>query len=272
MILQPTLTGEYVYLFLWGIFGMILLSVAIIAFFVVYQRKIFAQERLRGLEKQTHQQELLSAAVEVQESERRRIARDLHDDIGSLLTATRLYLRQLTPDSTEIKVARIRDSSLGMIDDMIANTRRISHDLLPPSLEKFGFQAAAEDLCERIESSEALTVHFQNATADDLRLASKKEVALYRILQELLTNTIKHAAADEVTLRLATDEDNFSFHYTDDGVGFSAAQHSNEGLGLRNIESRVSVIGGHVIVNSSAGIGVHYAITLPILSGSTSIK
>jgi signal transduction histidine kinase len=117
----------------------------------MYQRRILEEERKRVEKEKAHQMALLSAAVDVQETERRRIASDLHDDIGSLLSATRLYLQQLCIDASAEKTESIKKESLNILDEMIQNTRRITHDLLPPVLEKFGFQAAAEDLCERIE-------------------------------------------------------------------------------------------------------------------------
>ncbi|MFK8163574.1 MAG: sensor histidine kinase [Lewinella sp.] len=213
-------------------------------------------------EEKSHQKDLLTAAVEVQETERRRIASDLHDDIGSLLSATRLYLRQLTPDATAERATEIKDQALSILDEMIQNTRRITHDLLPPALEKFGFQAAAEDLCERIDGSGGLRVNFTSATED--RLAPKREIALYRVLQELLNNTMKHAKAKNVNVDISWGQEKFSFMYQDDGKGFDLDTIKSKGLGLRNIESRVSLIGGTLNSITSPGNGLRVDVLLPL--------
>ncbi len=246
---------------LWGVGGMLLLSVALIVFFVVYQRRLLEQQRLLQEEERKHQKQLLAAAVEIQETERRRIASDLHDDIGSLLSATRLYLRQLSPEATPEKTLSIKSESLSILDEMIQNTRRITHDLLPPVLEKFGFQAAAEDLCDRVRNSGGIGVRFSASTEE--RLAPKREIALYRVLQELVNNTLKHAEAKNISVDLAWSRDNFSFNYQDDGKGFDLSGQQAGGLGLRNIESRVSLIDGSLISNTAPGKGLAVNITLP---------
>lgn len=262
MIFLANLSGEYLNLFLAGVFGMVLLSVSLVVFFVIYQRRILEKERERQEEEKIHQKELLTAAVDIQETERRRIASDLHDDIGSLLSATRLYLRQLTPDATVERATEIKDQALNILDEMIQNTRRITHDLLPPTLEKFGFQAAAEDLCERIDHSGGLRVNFSSATED--RLEAKREIALYRVLQELLNNTMKHAKAQNISVDLSWGQDQFYFVYQDDGKGFDQAGTKSKGLGLRNIESRVSLIDGTLSSVSSPGNGLRVNIALPL--------
>lgn len=262
MTFLARLSGEYASLLLLGVGLIVLLSVGVIAFFVVYQRRLFAEERARTLAEQAHQRELLAASVSVQESERARIARNLHDEIGSLLTAARLYLRQL-PTEAPGKTPAIREQSLAIVDDMIHNTRRITHDLLPPTLEKFGFQAAAEDLCVRIDRTDSLRVTLvDNST--DRRLRPAAELALYRILQELLNNTLKYAAARTVSLKLDRSPTAFTFLYTDDGRGFDPALADGKGLGLRNIEGRVSVVGGRLERITSPGNGLRVTITLPL--------
>jgi len=261
MMFLTDLSGNYLNLFLAGIFGMLLLSISLVVFFIVYQRRILGQERLRQREVQVHQKELLTAAVEVQEAERSRIASDLHDDIGSLLSATRLYLRQLKPTTTKAKTGEIRDQALAILDEMIQNTRRITHDLSPPALEKFGFQAAAEDLCERINGSGGMRVIFSSTSEE--RLHPKREIALYRVLQELLNNTIKHARADTVGVEVGQGPEQFKFIYQDNGRGFDPEKTKLNGLGLRNMESRVTLMGGSMSFESSPGKGLRVEVAVP---------
>ncbi|SEP59623.1 sensor histidine kinase [Neolewinella agarilytica] len=255
------ISAESVNILLAGIVGMLLLSVALVVFFIVYQRRIFEQQRIRLAEEQAHQKQLLTAAVEVQETERRRIARDLHDDIGSLLSATRLYLRQLKPDSSPEKSASIRAESLSILDEIIQNTRRITHDLLPPVLEKFGYQAAAEDLCERVGKSGGMKMIYSGGS-NQRRLEDKQEIALYRVLQELVNNTLKHAKASEIEVVNSWQGDLFKFRYRDDGKGFDPLTVKSGGLGLKNIESRITLVGGSLDWKSAPGDGLEVNISL----------
>lgn len=253
-------------LLLSGIVGMLLLAVALVLFFVIYQRRLLAQQLEARAEEQRHQLQLLSAAVEVQETERRRIARDLHDDIGSLLSAARLYLRQLSPDNDPSRNEAVKDEALGIMDEMIRNTRRITHDLLPAELEKFGFFAAAEDLCQRVHNTGAIVVTFRGNL--ERRLEKRQEIPLYRVLQELINNSLKHAEATQIEVTTEWRTDRFLFHYHDNGKGFSIPAGGYAGLGLKNIESRISLISGELQVVTAPGQGleVHISLPLPILT------
>jgi len=240
---------------------MILLSVSLVVFFVVYQRRINAQEQLRREQERAHQKELLTAAVAIQEAERRRIASDLHDGIGSLLSATRLYLRQLKPNVVGAKAEEIKHASLNILDEVIQNTRRITHDLLPPVLEKFGFHAAAEDLCEKIDGSGGVIIDYN--FKNEKRLTGVQEVALYRIVQELINNTLKHAGAKKITINGGWQQGLYHLQYTDDGKGFTFKENEAVGLGLRNIESRITVLNGELKWKTSPGEGISVNICLP---------
>jgi len=262
MIVLAALDGDFLNFLVAGVFGMLVLSLGLIFFFIIYQRRLFEQQRMRIAEEKAHQQALLSAAVEVQESERRRIARDLHDDIGSLLSATRLYLRQLSPEAKPEQTIAIKEESLSILDEMIQNTRRITHDLLPTELEKFGFLAAAEDLCERVDRSGGIKVNF--CCSSDRRLPQRQEVAMFRVLQELVNNTLKHAEANHVAVNTAWLQDRFHFRYEDDGKGFDIPPGGYSGLGLKNIESRVSLVGGTLAFETAPAAGLTVDIHLPI--------
>lgn len=252
-------------LLLIGIIAMLLLAVALVVFFVVYQKRLISQQMINQHDREAHQRELLTAAVEVQENERRRIASDLHDDIGSLLSAARLYLRQFDPQASPAENELIKEESLEIISKIIQNTRRITHDLLPAELEKFGLFATAEDLCNCISRSGQLTVHL--AVSKPFRFESNKEVALYRVLQELINNTIKHAEASNIEVEYYWKQSSLFFRYLDNGSGFdlgAALKRGGAGLGLRNIESRISIIGGTLHYESAPGKGLAVSIEVPV--------
>lgn len=252
-------------LLLIGIIAMLLLAVALVVFFVVYQKRLISQQMINQHDREAHQRELLTAAVEVQENERRRIASDLHDDIGSLLSAARLYLRQFDPQASPAENDRVKEESLEIISKIIQNTRRITHDLLPSELEKFGLFAAAEDLCERINRTGQVSMNL--VTSKSIRFALNKEVALYRVLQELINNTLKHAAAENIQVEYFWKQDRLVCRYIDDGKGFDTAvvlKRGRAGLGLRNIESRISIIGGILHYESTPGKGLEVSIEVPV--------
>ncbi len=258
--------GFSIPLLLAGIIGMLLLALAVIVFFVVYQKRLFAQnERLREQEL-AYQRNLVDAAIQTQETERRRIAADLHDEIGSMLSAVRLYMRQLKPEGDPQKNADLKEQSLDILSNIIGQTRQITHNLMPPSLEQFGLVAATEDLCGVVGQSEVLDVHF--STNAEERLHADQEIALYRVLQELLNNTLKHAEAKQVWVAFNFGAQELTLTYRDDGKGFELPSSTDErrrafGLGWKSIESRVHFVKGELEVQSAPQEGLEVQIQLP---------
>ena len=246
-----------------GIAGMLLLAIAIVLFFVIYQKRLLAQQgELLQLESD-YQKGLLASSIETQEVERKRIASDLHDSVGSLLSATKLYLRKLNPEIETTDIGFLKKEALHLIEETIVNVRSITHDLSPQSLERFGLMAAVEDLVERLNEPGPLVLEFQYD--ENRRFDSKKEVALYRILQELLNNTLKHAEAKKVQIKFELQENQFHLLYTDDGKGFDRTQQKEngaKGLGLRSIESRVNFLNGELDMQSAPQQGLRVIIKI----------
>ncbi|MEM6396522.1 MAG: sensor histidine kinase [Bacteroidota bacterium] len=260
---MDTQTDMTLTVLLGGIITLLVMAIALVIFFVLYQRRLFAQQNEIVEQERSHQRQLLSAAVEVQESERRRIAGDLHDDIGSLLSAARLYLKQLPVDEPEGE--EIKSETLGIVSQIITNTRRITHDLMPSELEKFGLSAAVEDICNRIDRSDDIEVGFRSDLTQ--RLNSKCEVALYRVVQELANNTLKHAEASRIEVELTAQGEEFILRYADNGKGFDpniTSTRGGSGLGLRNIESRTSLINGKLDYQTAPGEGLSVTVRLPL--------
>lgn len=243
-----------------GIIGMLLLSIAIVFFFLIYQKRLLAQQgKLLKLEAE-HQKRLLNASLQAQEAERKRIAADLHDSVGSLLAATKMYVKQVKPGEQEGVAHRAKEEALNLIEETIVNIRSITHNLLPPSLERFGLVAAVEDLCKRLDELNQLNIQFEYN--EDRRIPVEQEVALYRIVQELLNNTFKHAAAQEVELKLNYQPQSLQLTYRDDGKGIDfdweerlQKEASGIGMGLKNIESRVNFLNAHFSINSQTNKG-----------------
>lgn len=249
--------------------AMVIMAVFVIVFIIYYQRKRLEQEKnLRDVEK-SYQRMLLDTALNSEEAERRRIAQDLHDDIGTMLSLTKLSLNQLyknmNRDDSRSEFNLHKAQSL--VEETIIHVRRITRDLVPTTLEQFGLVAAIEEFIHRLSGNLSLTVHFQCDAENIPRLAPKVELALYRIMQELVNNAIKHANCDEIEIDLHLDKGKLELQVTDNGKGLDVSPEGtrqSEGLGLRNIESRLSVINGAVNYQKPGVRGLRARVQIPV--------
>ncbi|MEM9820375.1 MAG: ATP-binding protein, partial [Bacteroidota bacterium] len=150
-----------------------------------------------------------------------------------------------------------------LLNDMITQVRDVSHELLPNELIRFGLVAAIEDHCERLAKLNHLDVAFVYDQSYDFPKMQK--LSLYRIIQELTNNTLKHAEASQIEIKLRTEMDMLLFTYRDNGKGFDQTklQTKKMGLGLKSIESRASMLGGEVVVQSALGSGFQVSISWP---------
>ncbi|MGI4834145.1 MAG: PAS domain-containing sensor histidine kinase [Janthinobacterium lividum] len=202
------------------------------------------------------QQELHAVILRTQEEERRRIAESLHNGVGQLLHATRLHLDTL-PTSEAVR------ASQDLLNEAIRATRSILFELTPPVLEGFGLPAALRELVRRIPASHlAVSLHLQNL---DEPLPAPLATAVYRIVQELLNNVMKHAQAQEVFVSVALEDDQLHLSVEDDGLGLDPqAQAASTGIGLAGIRTRVGLLGGALEVKSRPGRGTGFFLQLPV--------
>lgn len=217
---------------------------------------------LRQRENRIHRQHQRNTrlAVELQEQIKKNLARDLHDEIGTQLATLKLYVSRLSdPPGHSARPTSLSDLARQLISDIIGNIRNLLRELSPRTLEEYGYSAAVEELLSRIDKS-TLETHFW---ADELpsRLDSETELMLYRITQELLNNTLKHANARQVSIRLVYEEPLLKLYYNDDGQGFDYKE-ARRGLGIGNIESRVALINGEIDWQSAPGEGTRAIVTL----------
>nr|WP_293836920.1 sensor histidine kinase [uncultured Arsenicibacter sp.] len=245
---------------------LLMMAIFIIIFVAYYQHKQ-AQQRLALKEMQErHRQELMAATFHGQEAERRRLAQDLHDDIGTMLSVAKLTLnqleRQLTPETPPSHQAR---KTRQLLDDTLKNVRRISRDLVPTTLERFGLLASLEELVGNA-SNDLVDVRLERPeTLPPLTPAI--EIMIYRIVQELVSNAIKHAGANSIVIQLFPAQKEIRLNVFDDGRGFDldeVLQNKQRGLGIRNIESRLSVVDGHVTFDVAPGRGSHIYVQVPL--------
>jgi len=240
----------------------LLMAGVMITFFYFSKKKILKKELEKRDLRISHQKELLRSIILTQEEERARIAQDLHDDISSKLNIVSLngHLlkeKSLPPDEAD----RIREAIVELTGKALENSRRIAHDLLPPVLEKFGLVAGIEELVQEFEASKRVTTSF----SQDLSREPEDErtsLQVFRILQELMNNSLRHGKSTRITINLSEADGRFTCHYTDNGKGMDAQTLKNaRGLGLRNIENRIEILEGTFSIDSQPGNGVRVHFT-----------
>lgn len=256
-------TVDTYFILFMGTFGMLLLACAAIFLFIIYhQRNIRAKEDLHEMETQ-HQQRLIFSNLHTLEDERKRFAEDLHDEIGASLSAIRLHASRIENEAGDQETKNRLKDVKEIIDQAMASTRRISHNMLPPGLELFGLSKIVDDLAVQI--SKANAIHISVITPQAMpRLDYKAELMLYRVLQELLNNTIKHAGASEVQISFSADDTSCHIFYSDNGKGFDTTDVRYNGLGLRNLETRLKMINGNYSFFSSPGKGLEVKMSIPL--------
>jgi len=248
---------------------LIFIGIAIVVFFIFSRRKIVQTELEKANLEIEYQRELLQSTILTQEEERQRIAQDLHDAISSKLNVVSLNANILASgiDDKE-EIGRIGESIRKITGTVLENSRRIAHDLLPPTLEKFGLQAALEELCEEVEATQKFKMHYEIDYLEP-QLNPKCELHLFRIVQELFNNTIKHSGATEIDLTLTPNENGVSLHYKDNGKGFKLEDVRNaKGLGMSGIENRAIIMDARLEVISDLGKGIDVTVKCKACHGN----
>jgi two-component system, NarL family, sensor kinase len=249
--------------FLFGGLAMVVLAL----FVLIYLRqraakeKIIAAQKIRQLEDEKKMMGV-KLLVEGQEEERKRIATELHDGLGVLLSATKMQIALLSDKNPEHK--EMVDKAARMLEQASGDVRKISHNMMPGLLTKLGFFEAVEDLFENIADSGEMNA-VCSITGEQDRLAENKEIMLYRIVQEMVNNSLKHAKAGNIDLQISVLTGLLDLKYSDDGKGFDFNQKlESDSIGLKSIQSRVDFLNGKLEVASKPGEGVIYNLVVPV--------
>ncbi len=220
------------------------------------------RNRIRLLKKR--QTEQIRAAIHAQEEERKRISRDLHDDIGTKLSALKLFLSSLELKAHAIhqeEIVSLAQNSEQFIQEVVKDLRNLLINLSPTVLEDFGYTNAVEGLANKI--NETKLIHFDlNVFGFKQRLQKDYELALYRITQELINNILKHADAKNISLQTGQRDDKIVLLIEDDGKGFDVNLHK-DGYGLKNLETRTKLLNGKITIESIPGKGTTTLIEIP---------
>lgn len=255
------------YLIFLGTIAMVSLTLGIVFFVILHQRKVIRfNKQLKKLE-DDKQQILLNASIKYQEEERNRIAADLHDDVGPLLATARLYLNENMVNQEPAAQLQSIFSAKQIIDDAIQLIRNISHSMMPPTLKNFGLESAMSDLFQKINGSGTInaSVRFHDYRT---RLKLEHELLIFRILQELVNNIIKHSNAGFIHLTQNANATHSYLRLHHDGHGivqteFDRLNHVSHGLGLKNIASRIKVLNGRIFFEIDPS-HTYYKVTLEI--------
>lgn len=249
------------------IVAIILLTALIIISGVLFYRKKQIEQQSKLDTEIALQKEIRTKAIlDAEEKERRRIAQDLHDGVGQLLSAAKLNLSNLdskiTNQTEEQKIAM--QNALNLVDDSVKEVRTVSHNMMPNTLIKLGLASAVREFITKLGNAPTLKVDLE-IVGLDTRLDKQIETVLYRVIQEIVNNIIKHAKASQISMQLIRHETELNIMIEDNGVGFDTNQLDNfEGIGLKGIQTRIEFLNGSVHFDSTVGRGTTVIIDVPL--------
>lgn len=238
----------------------------IILVLLLYNRFRLVQKNRRQQEHSRLQNELFNAIVSTQDQERKRIAQDIHDSLGSVLSAAKLKLSELESGRMNMDADEMEkfQSTMSLLDEASTELRNISHNIMPATLSKLGLVAALQNLIGKISGRQELQVSF-SAHGFEERLEENTEISIYRIILELLNNIVKHANADTVSIQMIRYPDYINLIVEDNGRGFDfhKIMEDKKGIGLGNIFSRVEFLKGTIDFDSAPEQGTTVIIEIP---------
>ena len=206
-----------------------------------------------------HNENILRTTIKTQEEERRRISESLHNGLGQLLYGVKLSLDQMNRQTDDPQLSKIlRKNTEDLLTQAIQETRRISHELSPSILENFGLQVAVNDICQQFNKAVNIRCDFQSS---NIPISKELELFIYRTIQELSTNIVKHAKASEASMEVFFSKDQVNINIQDNGVGLSPAKQ--DGIGLKTIQTQLNLLKGTFSISSPGGVGTLIKITVP---------
>jgi PAS domain S-box-containing protein len=216
-------------------------------------------------ERKQAERKILNAIIETEEKEKERFAKDLHDGMGPLLSTIKIYLNLIkSSEASETEKKKFLDDAMALTDEALVNTREIANDLRPSNINRFGLAASVRTLCEKFNTGGIIHIEFEMKNFQQDDLGKDLEVTLYRIINELINNTLKHASARNISILIIKENELLILAYYDDGIGFDSAKimesKTQKGMGLSNIMSRVRAVNGTCSINKSNKTGTEVII------------
>lgn len=243
----------------------LLILLTIVTVLIFRKKKIEQQAKLDAA--LAHQKEERNKAViEAEEKERKRIAQDLHDGVGQLLSAAKLNLSHLETQlhlKNEEELSAMQNA-INLVDDSVKEVRNVSHSMMPNTLIKLGLVSAIREFISKLGNAPHLKIDLEIVGLNN-RLDSNVETILYRVIQEIVNNIIKHAKASQISMQLVKHESELNIMIEDNGVGFDTTLiESFDGIGLKGIQSRIDFLNGTVHFDSTLGKGTTVIIDIPL--------
>lgn len=249
-----------------GMAGATLLVAGFIIIQIRSQNKLLMQKRKLQLAEIQYSKELLNAVITSQETEQRRIGMDLHDEVGSALSSLRMLIENNISEETTERSDNFRLRYKADIDRIINNVRNISHNLSPRLEGNFGLYDAIFDLADEINYNGRVNIQVDfDESCAGIFIVNNKALAIYRIIRELVNNTIKHAGANNISLQVNINNAMLYLNYCDDGKGLDEGNNElQKGMGLKNIESRISILNGTHDLSLKSGMGYQMSLVIPL--------
>lgn len=259
--------GEIKLIIIIGIMVMLILAVSFLLVFIINQQKKLQYQQQIQLMNEQQQNQLIEAAVRSEELERHRIAEALHDEVGAILSSSKLHFTGIRPEQLGEKEKAVYEKGKMLLDEAIHQVRGISHNLHSNILKEFGLNEAIRHFLDKIGKDGLL----KTSTAMDpayTTLNTENDISIYRMLQELVNNVIKHAGATELSLSSALKGGFLTINLVHDGRGlsqerFEKLRFNKEGLGLKNIQNRIILLKGRILFLADQG-GNSIKIDIPL--------
>lgn len=218
------------------------------------KKKIFAS-KLITLQKQ-QEIDLLRALMEGEEKERSRLSKELHDGVGGMLAASKMHLSSVAKTNASAAATEAYQQGLVLLDEAAREVRKTSHNLMPELLMQHGLDIALRKYCSSLSNKDRLVIQY-DSWGDPIRFNSNFELFIYRIVQELLNNIIKHSGASQAIVQLSHQNNLLSITVEDNGIGFDPETFLSQGMGFKSLQSRVAALNGKLELESSIGNGVN---------------
>lgn len=205
----------------------------------------------------------LSEEIAVIEKERERIGSDIHDTFSSTLAALKLRVECI--ETADERSANIRDNAVNILQEVMERMRQVSHHMIPATLKEKGLVPALSELVQLLTATGAMYIDFKTCS-QQYRLGKEKELHIFRAVQEILYNALKHSGAERIEASISKKDKIILLSIKDNGRGFSKKEviKSNKGTGLRNVLSRIEIVKGKVFLETAKGKGVHFLIEIPV--------
>ena len=249
--------GHYVPRWWFGYLG-IVVSVCL-SIGVMYAHKLFKYIDRLNRQRQLLNKRILTAVLRTEEKARSRFSKELHDGLGPLLSSARMSLSVLSREERSADQREIIDNTTYVIDEAIRSLREISNNLSPHVLNDFGLARGVQNFIDKSAAMHDVKIRFTTNLRSE-RFDTDVEVILYRVICELINNSLKHAACSSINLSLSQNGTELALDYTDDGRGFNPQAMMDCGMGLSNISSRINSLGGVFDIASAKGRGMRAAI------------